>query len=133
MLENLEKWNYSVKVKSEAGVFLVNVNIVKQGYIKKFVGVNSGFHHLIRPMYYEAYHEIINLTNLEPATEKYDIVGVLCEEDTFAYDRALSPVSQNDILMILNGGAYAYTMTSEYNLRNKPKQVLIRKHTIDKI
>ena len=129
----LETLVYPVHVKfepgkylvSDAGVLLVKVNVVKQGFNKKFVGVNSGFHHLIRPMYYDAYHEIINLSNTELATEKYDVVGVLCEEDTFAHDCLLSPVKKDDILMIKNAGAYGFSMSSIYNLRDKPKEVLI--------
>ncbi len=115
---------------SDAGVLLVKVNVVKQGFNKKFVGVNSGFHHLIRPMYYDAYHEIINLSTTESATEKYDVVGVLCEEDTFAHNRLLSPVRKDDILMIKNAGAYGFSMSSIYNLRDKPKEVLIGKNGI---
>ena len=118
---------------SEAGVLLVKVNVVKQGFNKKFIGVNSGFHHLIRPMYYDAYHDITNLSHPAPATEKYDIVGVLCEEDTFAHDRLLAPTKKDDILMIKNGGAYAYSMSSEYNLRDKPKEFLIRQNTFQDI
>jgi len=110
---------------SDAGVFLVKVNMVKQGFDKQFVGVNSGFHHLIRPMYYNAYHQIVNLSNDAPDTKKYDIVGVLCEEDTFAYDRLLAPVKQDDILMIKNAGAYGASMVSKYNLRDEPKEVMI--------
>jgi len=110
---------------SEAGVLLTKVNVVKQGFEKKFVGVNSGFHHLIRPMYYDAYHEIINLTNQGAPVEKYDVVGQLCEEDTFAYDRYVSEVRTGDILMIMNAGAYAYSMLSEYNLRDKPGQIFL--------
>jgi len=111
---------------SEAGVFLTKVNIVKQGFEKKFVGVNSGFHHLIRPMYYDAYHEIINLSNYTAKPEKYDVVGQLCEEDTFAYDRQLSKVRPGDILMFLNAGAYGYSMHSQYNLRDKPGEIIWR-------
>ncbi len=131
--QKLKAFGQSVQIKfepgkylvSQAGVLLVKVNIVKQGFDKKFIGVNSGFHHLIRPMYYDAYHHIVNLSNDNPPTEKYDIVGVLCEEDTFAYDRLLSLTKKDDILMIQNAGAYGYAMSSEYNLRDKPKQVLI--------
>ena len=118
---------------SEAGVLLVKVNVVKQGFNKKFVGVNSGFHHLIRPMYYDAYHEIINLSSTEPAIEKYDVVGVLCEEDTFAHNRLLSPVKKDDILMIKNAGAYGFAMSSIYNLREKPKEVLITDNGVKEI
>ncbi len=139
--EKIKTINYPVRIKfepgkylvSDAGVLLVKVNVVKQGFNKKFVGVDSGFHHLIRPMYYDAYHEIVNLSNTQYATEKYDIVGVLCEEDTFARDRLLSPVNKDDILMIKNAGAYGFSMSSEYNLRDKPKQVLITKDGIKEI
>ena len=131
--KNIETLPYPIHIKfepgkylvSDAGVLLVKVNIVKQGVNKKFVGVNSGFHHLIRPMYYEAYHEIVNLSNTKPATEKYDIVGVLCEEDTFAHNRLLSPVKKDDILIIKNAGAYGFSMSSTYNLRDKPKEIII--------
>ncbi len=129
----LNEFPYPVAVKfepgkflvSEAGVLLTQVNVVKKGFQKKFVGVNSGFHHLIRPMYYNAYHEIVNLSNMDAPAEKYDVVGQLCEEDTFAYDRWLSRVHTGDVLMICNAGAYAYSMVSEYNLRDKPKEIFI--------
>ncbi len=109
---------------SEAGYFLVKVNGVKKGYEKTFAGVNSGFHHFIRPMYYEAYHEIINLTNPEAKLMKYDIVGQLCEEDTFAYNRYIPEIRKGDILAIKNAGAYGFSMSSEYNLRDKPMEIL---------
>ena len=129
----LNNFSYPVQLKfepgkflvSEAGVLLVKVNIVKQGFERKFAGVNSGFHHLIRPMYYEAYHEIINLTNYGAPKEKYDVVGQLCEEDTFAYDRNICQIRTGDILMIMNAGAYGYSMHSEYNLREKPEEILL--------
>ncbi len=130
--KRLKTFPYPVQLKfepgkylvSESGVFLVKVNIVKQGYNRKFVGVNSGFHHLIRPMYYDAYHQIVNLSNTEGKKEKYDIVGQLCEEDTFGYDRELNQVRSGDILMIMNAGAYGYSMASEYNLRDKPREIV---------
>ncbi len=137
----LKSFKYDVQIKfepgkflvSEAGSLLVKTNIVKQGFYKKFVGVNSGFHHLIRPMYYNAYHHITNLSNPSAATEKYDVVGVLCEEDTFAYNRFLSPVKAGDILRIHNAGAYGYVMASHYNLHILPAQVLIEGNTFRKI
>ncbi len=131
--KKLDAFPYPVSVKfepgkflvSEAGVFLTRVNMVKQGFQKKFAGVNSGFHHLIRPMYYGAYHEIVNLSNLNGPVEKYDVVGQLCEEDTFAYDRPVSQIRRGDILMFMNAGAYAYSMVSEYNLRDKPREIIL--------
>ncbi len=131
--KSLKSFNRDIQLKfepgkfivSNAGVLLVKVNVVKQGYNKKFIGVNSGFHHLIRPMYYDAYHQIVNLSNTSVPTQTYDVVGVLCEEDTFAYNRELSPVQKDDILMIENAGAYGYVMASQYNLQSLPAQVLI--------
>ena len=119
---------------SEAGYFLMRVNGIKQGYNKIFAGVNSGFHHFIRPMYYGAYHEILNLSNPGGKIKTYDVVGQLCEEDTFAYDRKLPEIRKGDILAVKNAGAYAYSMSSRYNLRDKPKEFLWKNgdlHNID--
>jgi len=131
--QKLKLFPYNIQLKfepgkylvSESGVLLTKVNVVKQGFQKRFVGVNSGFHHLIRPMYYDAYHEIVNLSNPQGAKQIYDVVGQLCEEDTFAYDRALNEVKAGDILAILNAGAYGYSLSSDYNLRAKPKKYLL--------
>jgi len=118
----LEPGKYLV---GNAGILVTTVNIVKKGYKKLFAGVNSGFHHLIRPMYYDAYHEIINISNPGGEKKTYDVVGQLCEEDTFAYDRELNEVRRGDILIIKSAGAYAYSMSMNYNLRPKPKEILI--------
>ena len=141
IFNKIKTFDYPVKIKfepgkylvSDAGVLLVKVNVVKQGFDKKFVGVNSGFHHLIRPMYYNAYHEIVNLSNNDTATGKYDVVGVLCEEDTFARNRLLPTVKKDDILMIKNAGAYGFSMSSVYNLQDKPKEILISGSNIKEI
>ena len=118
---------------SEAGYLLVKINGLKQGYQKKFAGVNSGFHHLIRPMYYDAYHEIVNLSNPNGKLETYDIVGQLCEEDTLAYDRQISEIKPQDILAIKNAGAYGFSMSSHYNLHAKPKEILVLDNQIKDI
>jgi len=118
---------------SNAGYFLMRVNGVKKGYEKNFAGVNSGFHHFLRPMYYEAYHEIINLSNPHGKHKEYDIVGQLCEEDTFAYDRKLPEIRKGDILAIKNAGAYAFSMSSNYNLRDKPKEYLWKNNSLKDI
>lgn len=114
---------------AEAGTLLARVNVVKQGYQKRFVGLNTGSNHFIRPMYYSAYHHIINVSNMGGVRLVYDVVGQLCEEDTLASDRTLCEVSAGDILAIQNTGAYGYSMASFYNLRDKPKQVLIENGT----
>lgn len=131
--ERLSSFNSDLEIKIEpgkflvgnAGYFLTSVNIVKKGYDKKFVGINSGFNHLIRPMYYDAYHEIINISNPEGELEKYDVVGQLCEEDTFAKDRLISEIRVGDVLMFKSAGAYGFSMAMDYNLRKKPIEVMV--------
>ncbi len=123
---DLEIWFEPGKfIVSEAGYLLVRVNVVKQTPAVTFVGVDSGFNHLIRPMFYDAYHEIINLTNPEGVLRKYNVVGYICETDTFAKDRQLPEVREGDILMFRNAGAYGFSMSSNYNSRPRPAEVLV--------
>jgi diaminopimelate decarboxylase len=110
---------------SDAGVFLTNVNVIKQTTACTFVAVDSGFNHLIRPMFYNAYHEIENISNPKGENRLYSVVGYICESDTFADDRILSEVRVNDILMFKNAGAYCFSMASNYNSRLKPAEVLL--------
>ncbi len=110
---------------SQAGVFIAKVELVKRGVKTNFAGVNTGFNHLIRPMYYGAYHEIVNLSNTEGNQELYDIVGYLCEEDTFAYNRSINKIHRGDFLLFQNAGAYGYSMSSDYNRRVKPKELFL--------
>ena len=110
---------------SEAGYFLVKTNVIKQTPSTVFVGVDSGMNHLIRPMLYDAYHTIINLSNPNGSTRIYSIVGYICETDTFGWDRKLNEVREGDILCIKNAGAYGYSMASNYNSRLRPPEVLI--------
>ncbi|MES2794542.1 MAG: diaminopimelate decarboxylase [Bacteroidota bacterium] len=111
---------------SEAGTFFVKTNVVKIDPKINFVGVNSGLNHLIRPMMYDAYHDIINVSNPDDSIkETYNVVGYICETDTFGTDRELNQVSEGDILAFKNGGAYGYTMASNYNSRFRPAEVLV--------
>ncbi len=110
---------------AEAGYFLMRVNIVKQGTFKTFAGVNTGFNHMIRPMYYDAYHEIVNISNPGGKPQMYDIVGNLCEEDTFARSRKISEIRPGDILALKNAGAYGFIMASHYNMRPLPKEIAV--------
>lgn len=109
---------------SECGYFLVKANIIKQGPSRTFVGVNSGFNHLIRPMFYDAYHKISNISNSQGATKVYNIVGNICETDTFAWDRDLNEVRPGDILLFNNAGAYGFEMSSRFNSRARPAEVM---------
>jgi len=110
---------------SESGYLLVKVNIVKSTPASTFVGVDSGLNHLIRPMMYDAYHDVVNISKLEGPERVYTIVGYICETDTIAADRKLREVQEADIIAIKNAGAYGFSMSSNYNSRLKPAEILI--------
>ena len=111
---------------SQCGYFLVKANVIKHAPTRSFVGVNSGFNHLIRPMFYDAYHQISNISNPEGEIKTYNVVGNICETDTFAWDRELNEVRPDDILMFNNAGAYGFEMSSRFNSRSRPAEVLIK-------
>lgn len=122
----LELWFEPGKfLVSEAGLLLVEANVIKQTTSTVFVGVDSGQNHLIRPMMYDAYHHITNVSNPEGTQRVYSVVGYICETDTLGYDRLLNEVREGDILAIHNAGAYGYSMSSNYNSRFRPAEVLV--------
>jgi diaminopimelate decarboxylase len=122
----LEMWIEPGKyVVSEAGTFLVKTNIVKPTPSVTFVGVNSGLNHLVRPMMYDAYHHIVNISNPTGSQKIYTVVGYICETDTFGSDRKIHEVREGDILAMKNAGAYCFSMSSNYNSRLKPAEVLV--------
>ena len=110
---------------SESGVFLVKVNVVKQTTSTVFAGVDSGLNHLIRPMLYDSYHKIVNISKTEGRSRIYTVVGYICETDTFGVNRKMTEINEGDILAFYNAGAYCYTMSSNYNSRYRPAEVLI--------
>lgn len=112
-------------IVSEAGFLLVKVNVVKTTPSLTFVGVDSGLNHLLRPMMYDAYHEIVNISNPDGPLKLYTVVGYICETDTFGSDRKLNEVREGDILAIKNAGAYGFSMASNYNSRLRPAEVLL--------
>lgn len=109
---------------SEAGKFLVKVNVVKQTTSTVFAQVDSGFNHLIRPMLYGSQHEIHNISNPAGRERFYSVVGYICETDTFANNRRIAEIREGDILSFSNAGAYCFTMASNYNSRYRPAEVL---------
>lgn len=124
--KDLELWFEPGKfLVSESGYFLVESNVIKQTTSTVFVGVDSGQNHLIRPMMYDAYHHITNISNPDGIKRVYSVVGYICETDTLGYDRQLSEVREGDILAIHNAGAYGFAMSSNYNSRYRPAEVLI--------
>lgn len=109
---------------SEAGYFLAKVNVVKQTTSTVFAGVDSGFNHLIRPMFYGSQHHIENISHPKGKERFYSVVGYICETDTFANNRRISEIKEGDILSFRNAGAYCFSMASNYNSRYKPAEVL---------
>ncbi|WP_304516622.1 diaminopimelate decarboxylase [Cecembia rubra] len=110
---------------SESGYLLVKVNVIKATPASTFVGVDSGLNHLIRPMMYDAYHGVVNISKLDGPERVYTVVGYICETDTIAADRKLKEVQEGDILAIKNAGAYGFSMSSNYNSRLRPAEVLL--------
>jgi diaminopimelate decarboxylase len=127
---------------SDAGYLLARVNVVKQTPATVFAGVDTGLNHLIRPMFYKAYHEITNLSNPAGARRPYSVAGYICETDNFAWERELNEVREGDVLAFHNAGAYGFMMSSQYNSRPRPAEVFIengvarlirRRETLDDI
>lgn len=110
---------------SEAGYFFARVNVVKQTLSTVFAGLDTGLNHLIRPMFYDAYHQILNVSNPKGKLRIYTVVGYICETDTFGWNRKINDIREGDYLAFLNAGAYCFTMSSNYNSRLRPPEVLI--------
>ena len=110
---------------SQSGFFIAKVNVVKQTTSTVFAGVDTGFNHLIRPMFYNSYHHITNISNIDGKQRFYSVVGYICETDTFASNRKIAEINEGDILCFHNAGAYCFSMTSNYNSRFKPAEVLV--------
>ena len=114
---------------SEAGYFITKVNVLKQAGEITFAGVDSGLNHFIRPMFYGAYHEIENISNPSGESKLYNVVGNICETDTFAESRFLPEIREGDFLVFKNAGAYGFEMASNYNSRCRPAEVLFKNNS----
>jgi diaminopimelate decarboxylase len=111
---------------AESGILLTKVTTLKNSLNKVFVGVDAGFNTLVRPTMYGSYHHILNASGLNNSVKRYNVYGPLCESgDVFARDRTIPEVKENDILAIMNAGAYGFSMSSNYNSRPKPAEVLV--------
>ena len=110
---------------SESGFFLMRANVIKPTPSTVFVGVDSGLNHFIRPMMYGSFHRIFNVSNPSGTKRIYTVVGYICETDTFGWDRKMNEVREGDILCIRNAGAYGYSMSSNYNSRYRPAEVMV--------
>jgi diaminopimelate decarboxylase len=112
---------------SEAGSFVARVNVIKQTTSTVFAGLDTGMNHFIRPMFYDSYHEIINVSKPGGKTRIYTVVGYICETDTFGWNRKISEASEGDYLLFKNAGAYCYAMSSNYNSRFRPAEVMVHR------
>lgn len=110
---------------SEAGFFLAKVNVIKQTTSTVFAGIDSGLNHLIRPMFYDSYHHIENISNPKGRERFYSIVGYICETDTFGTNRRIEEIKEEDVLCFHNAGAYCFSMASNYNSRYRPAEVMV--------
>ena len=109
---------------SLAGHFVTQVNVVKQTTSRVFAQVDSGFNHLIRPMLYGSHHHIENLSNPNGKVRFYSVVGYICETDTFGTNRKITEITEGDLLVFRNCGAYCFSMASNYNSRYRPAEIL---------
>ncbi|MCD6201951.1 MAG: diaminopimelate decarboxylase [Bacteroidales bacterium] len=110
---------------ARAGSLLVETEIVKKKNNMLIAGTNSGFNHLIRPMLYGAWHDIENISNPKGAPVLTDVYGNLCEQDPFATDRMIPNIREGDVLRIRDAGGYGFMMSSQYNSRYRPAEVLL--------
>lgn len=123
-------------IPAECGVLLGEVYSVKENYGTTYVGTDLGFNVLMRPVLYDSYHAItiIKSNKSENGKEVATIVGNICESgDIIANEREMRKVSEGDIVAVGNAGAYGFSMSSNYNCRLKPAEVLIDKDGNDRL
>jgi diaminopimelate decarboxylase len=110
-----------------AGILVTRVEYVKQTGRKRFVIVDAAMNDLVRPAFYDAYHEIVPVRRTAGKPVSSDVVGGICESgDYFAKDRPLAPAAEGDYLALLSAGAYGSVMASNYNSRPLTAEVLVR-------
>ena len=129
--KDLEIWFEPGKfLVSECGYLVTQVNVLKETKTVTFAGIDSGFNHLIRPMFYNAYHKIKNISNPAGKLKKYAVTGNICETDTFAWDRKINEIREGDYLVVYNAGAYGFEMSSNFNSRFKPAETMFKNDEI---
>jgi diaminopimelate decarboxylase len=113
---------------ADTTLLLASVTDVKDAGDKMFCGTDAGFNTLVRPAFYGSYHHVAVANKFEAAEElSYDVVGPICESGDFiARDRLLPKVEEGDVIAVYDAGAYGFAMSSNYNLRGRPREVLVR-------
>ena len=114
-------------ISGNAGILVTRVEHVKNTAKKYFAIVDAAMNDLIRPAFYESYHEIIPVKQSKARAVKTDVVGPICETgDTFCKDRPIPRVAEGDHLALLSAGAYGFVMAGTYNTRPMPAEVLVK-------
>lgn len=114
-------------IVGNAGIFVTKVLYLKDNGVKKFLIVDGGMNDLIRPSLYDAYHEIVPVKKTSAKKAKVDVVGPICESgDYFAHDRVLPLVKKGELLAIMSAGAYGYVMSSNYNVRGRAPEIIVK-------
>ncbi|MBI5024821.1 MAG: diaminopimelate decarboxylase [Candidatus Omnitrophica bacterium] len=114
-------------IVGNAGILAAKVLYLKDNGFKKFLIVDAGMNDLIRPALYDAYHEIVPVVEARARKVKMDIVGPICESaDFFAKDRMFPVLKNGDLLAVMSAGAYGYVMASNYNVRGRPPEVMVK-------
>jgi diaminopimelate decarboxylase len=114
-------------ISGNAGILVTRVEYVKRTGKKNFVIVDAAMNDLIRPAFYESYHEIVPVRRKGGTRVKSDVVGPICESgDTFCRDRPLPRVKEGEYLAMLSAGAYGFVMASTYNTRPMTAEVLVK-------
>jgi diaminopimelate decarboxylase len=113
-------------IVANAGALLTKVLYTKENGLKRFVVVDAGMSDLLRPSLYNAYHQIVPLKLQTYEVERVDVVGPICETGDFlARDRSLNKSKRDDVLAVLTAGAYGYALSSNYNARLRPAELLV--------
>lgn len=116
-------------IAGNAGIFVSKVLYLKDNGVKKFLIVDGGMNDLMRPSLYDAYHEVVPVKTTKAKKQKMDVVGPICESgDWFAKNRLLPKLKKNDLLAIMSAGAYGYVMSSNYNVRGRVPEVIVKKN-----
>lgn len=114
-------------IVGNAGILVTRVLYLKDNGFKKFLIVDAGMNDLIRPALYDAYHEIVPVMETKARKVKMDIVGPICESaDFFGKDRQFPVLSKGDLVAVMSAGAYGYVMASNYNVRGRPPEVIVK-------
>jgi len=117
-----------------AGILVTRVIYTKEGEVKNFVVVDAGMNDLIRPSLYEAYHEIVPVVKKKRKSQVVDVVGPICESGDFlAQEREMPQTAPDELLAVMSAGAYGFAMSSNYNARPRPPEILVRGEGFDMI